>query len=197
MSRDGVSAAMTLAEWAALEDDVEGELVDGVLVDEETPTDVHELAVAWLLAELTRWVLPRGGYAFGSGRKLAVGRRRGRKADVSVHLPGAPPLDPHASLVTAPPGIVVEVISPRPRDIRRDRIAKSAEYARFGVAWYWLVDPAVRSLDVYELGRGGRYTLARSAGDGRRRIPGCRGLTLDLDALWKVLARLEAGGSSA
>jgi Uma2 family endonuclease len=88
MSRDGVSAAMTLAEWAALEDDVEGELVDGVLVDEETPTDVHELAVAWLLAELTRWVLPRGGYAFGSGRKLAVGRRRGRKADVSVHLPG-------------------------------------------------------------------------------------------------------------
>jgi hypothetical protein len=84
---DEVSAALTLVESVALEDDVEGALVDGVLGAEDWPSDLHELAVAWLLAELTRRVLPRGGYAFGSRRKLAVTRRRGRKGDVSVHLP--------------------------------------------------------------------------------------------------------------
>ena len=39
---------MTLEEWAAMPEDDEGELVDGVLVEEEMPDLTHETVVAWL-----------------------------------------------------------------------------------------------------------------------------------------------------
>jgi Uma2 family endonuclease len=50
-----------------------------------------------------------------------------------------------------PPDIVVEVISESARDVHRDRIEKPDEYAAFGVHWYWLIDPAARTLEIFEL----------------------------------------------
>jgi Uma2 family endonuclease len=51
--------ALTLAEWGALDEDEPGELVDGVLVEEEVPDYVHELVVAWLIGVLGTWAEPR------------------------------------------------------------------------------------------------------------------------------------------
>jgi Uma2 family endonuclease len=90
-----------------------------------------------------------------------------------------------------PCDIAVEVITPTPRDTRRDRIDKAHEYARFGVRWYWLVDPAMGTLEIFELGTRGRYELAAAASAGRVRVPGCRGLVLDLDALWRKVGPVE------
>ena len=47
----GPARAMTLEEWAALDEEVEGELVDGILEEEEMPSFLHEIVVAWLRAE--------------------------------------------------------------------------------------------------------------------------------------------------
>ena len=80
---------MTLEEWAALDEDVEGELVDGMLEEEEMPTFLHELVVMWLAAALRSWARRRRGFVVGSKAKLAVGPRRGRKPDLSLFLPGA------------------------------------------------------------------------------------------------------------
>ena len=52
---------MTLEEWAAMPEDDEGELVDGVLAEEEMPDLTHETAVAWLLYTLRSWLIPRRG----------------------------------------------------------------------------------------------------------------------------------------
>jgi Uma2 family endonuclease len=174
---------MGLEEWADLDDDIEGELVDGILEEEEMANFLHEIVVMWFGAVLRGWARRRGGFVGGSEMKLAIAPRRGRKPDLGVFLRGTtPPL--LASLIRVAPHVVVEITSPRPRDARRDRVDKLADYARAGVRYYWIVDPQLRSLEVYERGRDGRYTVALSATAGRVRVPGCQGLTLDLDDLW-------------
>jgi Uma2 family endonuclease len=94
-------------------------------------------------------------------------------------------------LITVPPDIAVEVITPTPRDARRDRVEKPNEYAEFGVRFYWLVDPELRTVEIYELGSDGRYTRAWAASDGTTtNVPGCDGLLMNLDALWARVDKL-------
>jgi Uma2 family endonuclease len=181
--------SMTVTDWSRLSDDVRGEFVDGRLVEEELPSNLHEVVVGWLLWRLSAWAFPRGAYVVGADHKVAIGPRRGRKPDASVYLPGRR-LDPQAALATVPPDLVVEVISPRPRDTKRDRVEKPDDYARAGVRLYLLVDPAMRTVELFELGADGRYARAASAADGKLRVAPLRGLSLDLDALWCVVARL-------
>jgi Uma2 family endonuclease len=175
---------MTLDAWAALDDDVPGDLVGGALEDEEMPTFLHEIVVAWLIRVLHTWARRRKGHVTGSETKIAVGPRRGRKPDVAVFLPPRiPALDD--SLVRVAPHLVVEVVSPKPRDARRDRVDKLRDYARAKIAYYWLVDPALRSLELLELGRDGRYVHAMGASTGvLTHVPGCPRLRLSLDDLW-------------
>ena len=185
---------MTLEEWAALDEEVEGELVDGILEEEEMPSFLHEIVVAWLIRTLHTWARRRRGLVASSETKIAVGPRRGRKPDVSVYLPGrVPPLSD--ALVRVPPHVAVEVASPRPRDVRRDRVEKLGDYARAGIRYYWIVDPQLRSLEIFELGRDGRYTVALTASRGRVRAPGCRGLSVDLDALWAEVDEAARAGA--
>ena len=184
---------MTLEEWAALDEEVEGELVDGILEEEEMPTFLHEIVVAWLIATLRAWARRRRGVVASSETKIAVGPR-GRKPDVSVYLRGrVPPLVD--ALVRVPPHVAVEVASPRPRDVRRDRVEKLADYARAGIRYYWIVDPQLRSLEIFELGRDGRYAVALTASRGRVRAPGCRGLSVNLDARWAEVDEAARAGA--
>lgn len=98
-----------------------------------------------------------------------------------------------------PPDILVEVVSPTPRDGRRDRIEKMGEYARFGVSYYyWLVDPTLTAFEIFERTPAGNYQkLVGVTGRNIDPVPGCAGLVIDVDALWAELARLsdDDGGS--
>lgn len=193
-STESLGPEMTLEEWSELAEDESGELVDGRLTEEEVPDPAHELAVAWLIRRFGNWLEDRGGggFVFGSEVKLRVAARRGRKADVVVYLPGGV-RPPRRGLLTEPPDLLVEVVTPTPRDERRDRVEKMAEYAELGVRFYWIVDPAVGSVEIFELGEGRRYIKAVGMTSGRiTDIPGCPDLTLDVDALWHELARLDA-----
>jgi Uma2 family endonuclease len=183
---------LTIEEWADLDEDEPGELVDGLLVEEETPTFIHELVVAWLLVMFDSWIGARGGLVFGSEAKFRVGPRRGRKPDVSVYFSGRRPAM-RASVTDVPPEVAVEILTARPRDSRRDRVDKMEDYARFGIHWYWIVDPEMRILEIYELEPGGRFARALGAGEGRlESVPGCEGLTIELDALWTKIDALLA-----
>lgn len=181
-----------MAEWAAMPEDESGELVDGRLVEEEMPDLVHELIVSWLNALLRTWIAAKGGFVFGSEAKFVVSGKRGRKPDLSVYFPGAKNL-PSRGAVRVPPDIIIEVVSPTPRDGRRDRVEKADEYAAFGVHYYWIVDPEQRTIEILERARGGRYLRACSLlGGSTSRLPGCPGLTLDVEALWREVDRLLA-----
>jgi Uma2 family endonuclease len=175
--------SMTPEEWAALPEDEAGELVDGVLVEEEMPSFIHECVVGWLYSRLLAWAVANGARAVLSGLKFGVSERSGRMPDLTVFLRDAR-RPPPTGLVRVPPSIAVEVISPTPSDHRRDRVAKLDDYAAFGVRWYWLVDPELRTFEVLELGPDHRYVHALGATEGVIALPGCPGLELDLDALW-------------
>jgi Uma2 family endonuclease len=186
-----VQGELSLAEWFALPEEEAGELVDGRLVEEEVPNYVHEILVILLGSLLRAWVVPRGGFVGGSDAKLAVGPKRGRRPDLTVYLAGTP-LPPASGVIAQPPDIAIEIVSPTPRDGRRDRVEKVADYATFKVRFYWILDPQLRSLEILKLGSHGRYEHLLGATDGQVEIPGCDGFVLDLDAAWAEVERFEA-----
>ena len=164
--------------------------MNGELVEDEVPENAHEIIVTWLIWVLRQWGTARGAIVLGSGAKFATGPDRGHMPDVSVFLAGAP-RPPRTGLNRRPPSIAIEVVSPTPRDARRDRVDKIAEYARFGVRWYWLVDPGLRSFQILELDEQGRYAHVVDATDGViDPVPGCDALALDLAALWREVDAL-------
>jgi Uma2 family endonuclease len=173
---------MSLDEWAAMDEDEPGELVDGRLVEEEMARPSHEIVVGWIGHRLAGWAEIHGGLVLGSEAKFAVGKGRGRKPDISVFF-AIPRLSDEGPIGTAP-DVMVEIVSPTPRDGRRDRVEKLREYAAFGVRWYWIVDPRLRTVEILELGDDGHYANMLSAAEGVADVPGLEGLTLDLDALW-------------
>ncbi len=184
---------MTLDEWAGLPEDEPGELVDGRLEEEEVSDFVHDFILIWLGQVFRRW-LGRRGFVAGSEVKYAATARRGRKPDLAVFLPGGK-TPPARGIVRVPPDVMVEIVSTSPRDVRRDRIDKMDDYAAFGVRWYWILDPGLRSLEIFELGDDGRYRRVLATGEAPvRAVPGCRGLVLDLPELWRETERLEQPG---
>lgn len=176
--------ALSLADWFDLPEDEPGELVGGHLVDEEMPSLIHEILVILLGSLLRSWIVPQGGFVAGSETKFAVSANRGRKPDLSVFFPERPRPSLHGP-ITVPPDVAVEIVSASPRDGRRDRVEKVNEYAAFGIRYYWILDPQLRSLEILELTPGGSYRHALAVTHGViDTVPGCSGLTLDLDAVW-------------
>lgn len=174
--------SITLEDWARLPEDEPAEWVDGWLVESEVPDWVPETIVVWLVAQLKGWASVHDARVAASGVRYAVTATRGRLPDLSVFLDGRRP--PPKGLVRIPPDVMIEVISDASSDVRRDRVEKLSEYAQFGVRWYWLVDPQIRTLEILEL-RSGAYAHVGAAASGViEAIPGFPDLSLDLDALW-------------
>lgn len=172
-----------------MDEDEPGELVDGRLEEEEVPSFAHEFVVAWLVRVIGAWLETRG-WVFGPDAKYAVRPNRGRKPDVSVYFNHQNEMLLRDGVGRVPPEIVVEVVSPTPRDERRDRIEKMDEYAAFGIRYYWILDPRLQSLEIFELSDG-RYARTARATEGIMTfVPGCDGLAIDLDALWLQLSKL-------
>jgi Uma2 family endonuclease len=181
---------LTIEAWAELPEDTEGELVDGWIVEEEVATVIHETLVSMLIALFHVW-LGGKGLVGGSNAKFKVSGARGRRPDLYVYLPGTRLPRGDAMIVDVPPDIVVEVVSAGRTDQRRDRIEKLTEYERFGVHYYWLVDPGLRSVEILELGTDARYVHAVTTSGGQvTNVPGCPNLVLDVDALWSEVDRL-------
>ena len=181
---------MTVEQWDELDEDDSRELVDGVLEEAEVTSFIHETAVVWLITLLGPYFRARGGFVAASGVKLVIKPDRGRIADVICYAAGHRP--EAVGLVRTPPDILVEVVSPRPRDARRDRIQKPIDYASIGVKQYWLVDPHLRIFEIWRLDAKRRQVRIAAATNGRiERIPGLPGLEVDVDALWTEVDRLQ------
>jgi Uma2 family endonuclease len=85
------------------------------------------------------------------------------------------------------PELLVEVLSPTSR--RHDAVRKRALYERFGVAEFWLVDPAAGTVEVYRL-QGGKYrpaTLLSLAAEDHLTSPLLPGFDVSLAELFGAL----------
>lgn len=136
-----------------------GEILAGELVVSPRPAPRHSFAQASLDYEVTgpfqRGRGGPGGWVFLtepelhlSGEVLVPDLAGWRKERL-------PTLSDEAAL-TVPPDWVCEILSPRTE--ARDRGAKARSYAREGVGHYWLVNPGLRTLEVWRL-EGGRWVV--------------------------------------
>lgn len=85
--------------------------------------------------------------------------------------------------VMGAPDLVVEVLSAH--NSRRDRVDKLNLYAEYGVAEYWIVDPAERQFD-FLVNRGGKFEVQPQQ-DNRYASPVCPELQIDLTAFWQLV----------
>ena len=125
------------------------ELSDGNLEIIDLPTDFHQLILVRLSSAL---------HVFVTARKLG----HVRFAPLPVRLWSGKIREPdlifmsvvHASRIGAywgVPDLAVEILSPG--SVHKDREVKREEYAKTGVAEYWIIDPEARTVDIYEAGK--------------------------------------------
>ena len=92
------------------------------------------------------------------------------------------PVIPNVLFFELPPDWVCEVVSPTTG--RLDRVRKMPVYAREGVGHFWLVDPSLRTLEVYRLD-GDRWLVAGThGGSDRARPEPFETLELDMSRWW-------------
>ena len=148
--------------WAGSRPDEEHfDVVGGVPVLTPSPTPAHQL-VLYRLTQLLGAVLPSGfvilqaplDWVLWEAPRLQV-----RQPDLVV-VPATAVRGTHLS---APPVLLVEVLSPGSRD--RDLVHKRDEYAQAGLDHYWVVDPAEPRLIAF--GRSGLslVLVAQAVGD--------------------------------
>ncbi len=84
--------------------------------------------------------------------------------------------------IEGPPTLAVEVLSPSTTLI--DRVAKPQLYSRYGVPYFWLVDPAARMIEAFVLGPDGYALAARVSGRQPVDPPPFTDLGLVPESLW-------------
>ncbi len=85
--------------------------------------------------------------------------------------------------VDGPADICIEVVSPYSRKI--DLVDKFAEYEKFGVPEYWLVEPERKDARFYRLNAEGSYEAFREDAEGNYRTPALPGFVLNVPLLWQ------------
>jgi Uma2 family endonuclease len=163
------------------------ELVDGVVVEGEMPNRRHQIVLRRLENLLEPWACAKGGGTWASP-ELRLGEHDVRQPDLIAWWSGqSVPMD---GQMVAVPDLIVEVISPRPRDVIRDREEKLAQYCAFGVPHYWTVEPLHRAFEIYlrQAQRNMRdWEYRRILCETRGIISPLVGPLIDVGALWQDL----------
>jgi Uma2 family endonuclease len=107
----------------------------------------HELVVSELMGIFIDYRRIHGGVVFGSYAKVALSEHNVFLPDISWFSKGRMQLIADEGPISVVPDLVVEVIS-RSTGVR-DRGRKRDTFARYGLAEYWLAQPASKTLEIY------------------------------------------------
>jgi Uma2 family endonuclease len=171
----------------SLPEGLTGEILDGQLYAHPRPSAPHALAASSLGDELVSpfqkgrggpggwWIIDEPELHFIEDTEVDVPDLAGWRRERMPRLP----LGHRFSVV---PDWVCEVLSKSTASI--DREIKMPIYARFGVAYSWLIDPLARTLDAYTLADGAWREIGRFAGSDRVAVAPFDAVTIQLDDLW-------------
>jgi Uma2 family endonuclease len=149
---DRIDGEWTVEDLETLPDDgMRYEIIDGILQVSPSPVTAHQRAVLRLAVAFTA-ACPPGFEVFVAPLDWQPDRRTSLEPDVLVVPKDA--IGPKN--ISGTPALVVEVLSPS--TARIDRMLKFSRYAEGGIGQYWIVDPAVPSIQTYSL-RGETYEL--------------------------------------
>jgi Uma2 family endonuclease len=178
---------LTYEDYAALPDDGRRyEVHDGQLSVTPSPGTRHQIVSANLGDLLRAHVKQRAlGLVLYAPLDVVL-------ADTTIVQPDLVFIDASRASVASARGIegaptlAVEIISPSTPRI--DRVTKRQLYARYGVAFYWIVDPEARAIEAYELAEGTYRLVTRAAGRASVSLPPFSDLALVPDSLWPPAA---------
>ena len=164
-----------------------GEIIDGELIVNPRPSRMHTLAASYPGGEIIpSYCHGRGGGPggwiiliepeIGFGEHIMVPDLAGWK------VRRYPKNEPH-NWISVVPDWVCEVLSPDSR--KRDRIKKMPVYAQYGVPYFWLIDPGVKTLDVFRLENGHWMVDGFFVGDDMVRAMPFDQIEFNLADLWQ------------
>jgi Uma2 family endonuclease len=164
--------------------DKTAEVIDGVLILAPRPAQPHAVAGKNLIGTLYP---TRGDGSDGDGWVVLYEPELHLGEDIVVpDLAGwrRNRYDAEAeAFFTVPPDWICEIVSPSTE--LRDRGQKMALYAKAGLAYAWLVQPRLRSIEAFQLDPlTHRWTVIEVYSGGSIRVPPFETLEFDLDSLW-------------
>jgi len=142
---------LTIADWDAMPhgDGNRYEIIEGELFVSRSPGLTHQIVLTNLTSLIWNYLKtnPIGTVVGNTGLVLS---------DLSVVIPDLIFFrkDQRETIVkddrlSGAPALVIEIVSPGPANIRRDRITKLQLYAAYGIQEYWIVDPKSKTLEKY------------------------------------------------
>jgi Uma2 family endonuclease len=165
------------------------ELSSGRLEVLPWPTQTHQLILVFLfekLAAFTRAHAP--GTVLISGMRVRLGKGKYRDPDI-LYMKAANARRRHEEHWDGA-DLVMAIVSPDPKDHDRDWKTKPREYARAGIAEYWIVDPQERLTRVLTL-HGKTYRVHGDFG------PDARATSVLLPGFTVSVAELLAAGQES
>jgi Uma2 family endonuclease len=157
------------------------EIIDGELFVTPSPLQRHQLILANLFYYLTDFAKKHGlGTVYPAPFDVVFSQYDVVEPDILYVSKD------RASVVTeknvqGAPDLVVEILSES--TAKTDRTTKLKLYARYGVAEYWVIDPATCSVEVYRLAPGGYELAAQLDSSQTLTSPLFPGFTLPLSRL--------------
>jgi Uma2 family endonuclease len=175
----------TYEDLLAVPEHLVAEIVDGELVTSPRPGGRHANAASWLGAVLVgpyrQGIGGPGGWIILDEPELHLGGHV-LVPDLAGWRRERMPAPPEEPFFTVPPDWVCEVLSPRTGVLDRKR--KLPIYASEEVGYVWLIEPVLRTLEVYRRSGLQWSLLGTFAEEDRVRAEPFDAVELELGRLW-------------
>ncbi len=171
----------------ALPEGLTGEILDGQLHTQPRPSGPHGFASSSLGYELFGpfqkgrggpggwWIMDEPEVHFIRDTEVAVPDLAGWRRERMPRIP-----EDHRFEIV--PDWICEILSKS--SASKDREIKMPTYARYGVAYAWLLDPGARTLEAYALNAGVWRATGRFADNDMVAVAPFEAVTLALEDLW-------------